>query len=83
MPADLKTEVEQAVSALKDAIKGEDVSRIRQATERLNKSATRLGEAVNRSTAEPSGPAGPRPQSDPNVVDAEFEEVDKRDRRAS
>jgi molecular chaperone DnaK len=82
VPADLKSEIEQAVAALKDAIKGEDVSRIRQATERLSTSATRLAEAVNRSTAEASGPAGPRAQSDPNVVDAEFEEVDKRDRKA-
>ncbi len=81
-PADLKTEIEQAVSALRDAIKGEDVSRIRQASERLNKSAMRLAEAVNRSTAEAGGPAGARAQSDPNVVDAEFEEVDKRDRKA-
>jgi molecular chaperone DnaK len=81
LPADLKTEIEQAVSALKDAIKGEDVSRIRQATERLSTSATRLAEAVSRPTAEASGPAGAQAQSDPNVVDAEFEEVDKRDRR--
>ena len=43
----------------------------------------RLTEAVSRPTAEASGAAGPRPQSDPNVVDAEFEEVDKRDRKAS
>jgi molecular chaperone DnaK len=81
LPADLKTEIEQAVSALKDAIKGEDVSRIRQATERLSTSATRLAEAVSRSTAEASGPAGAQAQSDPNVVDAEFEEVGKPDRR--
>jgi molecular chaperone DnaK len=81
VPADLKSEIEQAVAALKDAIKGEDVSRIRQATERLSTSATRLAEAVSRPTAEASGPAGAQAQSDPNVVDAEFEEVDKRDRR--
>ena len=81
-PTELKTEIEQAVSALRDAIKGEDVSRIRRATERLSTSATRLAEAVSRATAEASGPAGAQAQSDPNVVDAEFEEVDKRDRRA-
>jgi molecular chaperone DnaK len=82
-PADLKAEIEQAVSALKEAMKDEDVSRIRRATDRLNGSATRLAEAVSRSTAEAGGAAGPRPQSDPNVVDAEFEEVDKRDHKAS
>ena len=82
-PAELKAEIEQAVSALREAIKGEDVSRIRQAADRLNSSAMRLAEAVSRPTAEASGAPGPRPQSDPNVVDAEFEEVDKRDRKAS
>ena len=81
-PANLKTEIEQAVSALRDAIKGEDVQRIRQATERLNQSAMRVAEARSRSTAQAGGPAGAQAQSDPNVVDAEFEEVD-RDRKAS
>ena len=81
-PASLKTEIEQAVSALRDAIKGEDVQRIHQATERLNQSAMRLAEALSRSTAQAGGAAGAQAQGDPNVVDAEFEEVD-RDRKAS
>src|SRR6202045_3510643 len=51
-PASLKTEIEQAVSALRDAIKGEDVQRIHQATERLNQSAMGLAEALSRSTAQ-------------------------------
>jgi molecular chaperone DnaK len=82
-PAELKTEIEQAISALRDAIKGEDGARIRQASERLNQSALRLAETVSHSTAQASGPAGAGAQGDPNVVDAEFEEVDKRDRKAS
>ena len=53
-PAALKTEIEQAVSALKDAMKGEDVQRIKQATERLGQTAMRLAEAA-------SQPAGPAP----------------------
>jgi molecular chaperone DnaK len=81
-PASLKTEIEQAVSALRDAIKGEDVQSIHQATERLNQSAMRLAEALSRSTAQAGGAAGAQAQGDPNVVDAEFEEVD-RDRKAS
>jgi molecular chaperone DnaK len=81
-PASLKTEIEQAVSALRDAIKGEDVQRIHQATERLNQSTMRLAEALSRSTAQAGGAAGAQAQGDPNVVDAEFEEVD-RDRKAS
>ncbi|MEA2911862.1 MAG: molecular chaperone DnaK [Bradyrhizobium sp.] len=87
LPAGLKTEVEQAISAVKDAMVGEDVGRIRQAIERLMQTATRLAEAAGR--ASESAGAGPGPgsssssQGGPEVVDAEFEEVDKRDRKAS
>src|SRR6202042_3588992 len=42
VPPNVKSEVEEAVSQLKDAMKGEDVSRIRQATARLSQVATRL-----------------------------------------
>jgi molecular chaperone DnaK len=85
LPAGLKTEAEQAISAVKDAMAGEDVGRIRQAIERLMQTATRLAEAAGR--ASESAGAGPGPgsssQGGPEVVDAEFEEVDKRDRKAS
>jgi molecular chaperone DnaK len=80
VPANLKTEIEQAISGLKDAMKGDDVQRVRQASERLGQIAQRLGEALNRAGAEASASSGS--QSEPGVVDAEFEEVDKRDRKA-
>ena len=77
----MKSSVEQAVSALRDAMKGEDAARIKQATEQLSQAAMRLGEAR---AAAGSGPdTGSSPQGEPGVVDAEFEEVDKRDRKAS
>jgi molecular chaperone DnaK len=80
VPANLKTEIEQAISGLKDAMKGDDGQRIRQASERLGQIAQRLGETLNRAGAEASASSGS--QSEPGVVDAEFEEVDKRDRKA-
>jgi molecular chaperone DnaK len=83
LPAGLKTEVEQTISAVKDAMAGEDVARIRQAIERLMQTATRLAEAAGRAS-EGAGPGpGSSSQGGPEVVDAEFEEVDKRDRKAS
>jgi molecular chaperone DnaK len=82
VPAGLKSEIEQAVAAVKDAMKGEDVQRIRQATERLTQTSMRLAEAVNRAAAEAHAAAGSGAQDEPGVVDAEFEEVDKRDRKA-
>jgi molecular chaperone DnaK len=83
VPAALKSEVEQTVSALKEAMKGEDVQRIRQATERLSQAAMRLGEARASASAGSGSGSGSRPKGGPDVVDAEFEEVDKRDRKAS
>jgi molecular chaperone DnaK len=78
-PAGLKTELEQAIAALRDAMKTEDAQRIRQATERLSQTALRLAEAGQAADAGANSGA----QDEPGVVDAEFEEVDKRDRKAS
>ena len=77
-PANVKSEIEQVVSELKDAMNGEDVSRIKQATSRLSQAATRLGEAMNRAAADSGGGSGGGSQGESDVVDAEFEEVDKR-----
>src|SRR5438874_3809244 len=76
-----KSEIEQAIAALRDVMKGEDVQRIQQATERLSQTAMRLAEAANQVGAQASAGAGSGAQSEPGVVDAEFEEVDKRDRK--
>jgi molecular chaperone DnaK len=78
---DVKSEVEQAVSAVKDAIKGEDVQRIKQTTERLSQVGMRIGEAMSRAATGAEAGAGAGPQGDQGVVDAEFEEVDKHDRK--
>jgi molecular chaperone DnaK len=80
--ADVKNEVEQAVSAVRDAMTSEDIDRMKQTTSRLSQAAMRIGEAMNRSTAEANRASGGSAQNEPGVVDAEFEEVDKRDRRA-
>src|SRR3984885_11557848 len=62
-PADVKRGVEQAISQVRDAMKGEDVQQIKQATERLSQVAMRLGEAIQQAGASPSGEgssAGPQ-----------------------
>ena len=80
-PAGLKAELEQAIAALRDAMKTEDVQRIRQATDRLSQTALRLAEAGQAASADAGANSGA--QNESGVVDAEFEEVDKRDRKAS
>ena len=80
-PAGLKTELEQAIAALREAMKTEDAQRIRQASERLSQNALRLAEAGQTAAADAGASSGT--QDEFGVVDAEFEEVDKRDRKAS
>jgi molecular chaperone DnaK len=78
VPANLRGDVEDAITAVKDAMAGEDVGRIRQATERLTQIAVRIAEGA----AQPQQSGGSSETGKPDVVDAEFEEVDDRDRKA-
>jgi molecular chaperone DnaK len=84
VPADLKSEIEQAIFALREAMKGEDSDRIKQATQRLAEFTTRLAEATAQAGAQAqAGPgASSGQQAGPDVVDAEFEEADD-NRKAS
>src|SRR5467141_836961 len=47
VPPGLKSELEQLIASLREAMKGEDVQRIQQATERLGQAAVRLAEAAS------------------------------------
>src|SRR5689334_8883347 len=80
LPGDLKSEIEQAVAALKSAIAGENLQAIRQAMQRLAQADQRLSEAL--AQPQQSSPGSAPESSEGDVVDAEFEEVDKRDRAA-
>jgi molecular chaperone DnaK len=85
-PAGVKAELESTIAAAKDAIKGESVAGIRQATERLAQAATRLAEVQAQAQASASADAGGSGSSSrdaPDIVDAEFEETDDRNRKAS
>ena len=82
-PADIRTEIEQAVSALNEAMQGDDVDRIRSGTERVNQAAMRLAETLSQAeTAHPSAAGSGEGSSNDKVVDAEFEEVDNSNRQA-
>ncbi len=90
IPADVKQQVEQAIADAKQSLTSENIQTIRQATERLQQAASKIGEALNRAASQGAGgQAGSSGAGDgggssgEDVVDAEFEEVDPRDRRAS
>jgi molecular chaperone DnaK len=88
IPADLKKQVEQTISDARQALTAENVQTIRQATDRLQQTAAKIGEALNRAASQGDGARASSSSSGSgssgeDVVDAEFEEVDPRDRRAS
>ncbi|HEX4261610.1 MAG TPA: molecular chaperone DnaK [Acetobacteraceae bacterium] len=89
-PAQERGEAEAAVAAARSAMEGSDAAALKSATDRLQQSAMKIGEAVyrNQQAAEAGagGPQGAEPSAQPGgddkVVDAEFEEVDQKKKSA-
>jgi molecular chaperone DnaK len=88
IPADLKKQVEQAIADAKQSLTADNPQTIRQAADRLQQAASKIGEALSQAQAASQGAGGAGGQaagspSGDDVVDAEFEEVDPRGRKAS
>src|SRR5712672_1347537 len=84
IPADLKKQVEQAITDAKQSLTADNPQTIRQAADRLQQAASKIGEALSQAQAASQGAGGAGGQaaggpSGDDVVDAEFEEVDPRD----
>ncbi|UUU41215.1 molecular chaperone DnaK [Streptomyces sp. NBC_00162] len=79
VPADVKTEVEAAVTELKEKLKGEDTAEIRTATEKLAAVSQKLGQAIYADAQGAAGAAGDAGQAkaDDDVVDAEIVDDEK------
>jgi molecular chaperone DnaK len=82
-----KGEAEAAVAAAKSALEAGDAEAVKAAGERLSQSAMKLGEAMYKAQAEAAAqPQGtPQPEAGPNgekIVDADFEEVDDKNKPA-
>jgi molecular chaperone DnaK len=83
IPADLKSELESKLSAVREASKGSDTDALKKAMDDLNESLQKVGQHIYSSPngpstdggAEPgaSGPGQKKPEED--VVDAEYKEV--------
>ncbi|MEV0191623.1 molecular chaperone DnaK [Kitasatospora purpeofusca] len=82
LPADVKTEVETAIGELKEALKGEDIAAIREASEKVSTTAQKLGQALYANAdaagaAGAAGDAGAAGAKDDDVVDAEIVDDEK------
>ena len=83
VPADAKTEAESAITAARTALDGTDADTIKQAGERLTQVAMKIGEAMYKAQAEQGAAQPEQAKPHDNVVDAEFEEVDDKKKKAS
>ncbi|MFD7414618.1 molecular chaperone DnaK [Kitasatospora purpeofusca] len=82
LPADVKTEVETAIGELKEALKGDDIAAIREASEKVSTTAQKLGQALYANAdaagaAGAAGDAGDAGAKDDDVVDAEIVDDEK------
>ncbi|MGD0854493.1 MAG: molecular chaperone DnaK [Dehalococcoidia bacterium] len=83
IPADLKSEVEGKISAVRSALQGQDISYIKSSLQALNDSMQKIGSAVYQHNTPPpgggegAGAAGgtPPPPKDEGTVEGEFREV--------
>jgi molecular chaperone DnaK len=92
-----KEAIETAAKALKEALAGEDVEAIRDKSRVLSEASMKLGEAMYKAQQEAAskdggpggeggaagGAGGGEAGKDPNVVDAEFEEVDDEKKKSA
>ena len=77
--AEDKEAIQTALSSLQTALKDEtDVEIIKQKTQDLSQASMKLGEAIYKSQQEPKEEQPATDDKKDDVVDAEFEEVDKK-----
>ncbi|MFD8980069.1 molecular chaperone DnaK [Streptomyces sp. NPDC059564] len=82
VPGDVKTEVETAITELKEKLKGEDTAEIRTSTEKLAAISQKLGQAIYADAQAAQGAAGAagdagQAKADDDVVDAEIVDDEK------
>ena len=84
-----KGEAEAAVAAARTALESADLDAMKQANERLGQASMKIGEAMYRASQAPGAEAGGEHggghagAADEGVVDAEFEDLDEKKKRAS
>lgn len=83
IPAELKGEVGQLITRVKDTMQGEDIGRVREAVAQLEQAGQRLAgvqqHGSGAGSSQSSGTSGGH--GDADVIDAEFEELDDKDRK--
>ena len=80
--------IELALGALKETMESEDAGKIKSGIQNVTEAAMRLGEAIYKAEAEKAGEEAPEGEDEPrgvddDIVDADFEDLDDDNKRAS
>jgi molecular chaperone DnaK len=79
IPAEVKSEVEGKMEALRSAVKGGDVAALRKAMDEFNEALQKVGQHIYQGAGtaggNPSSQPGGQQSSDDDVVDADYREV--------
>jgi molecular chaperone DnaK len=75
VPANLRTEVEQKVSAVREALNSSDLPRLRQRKDELQQVLQQVGAAAYQQGGATPPPGGQQERHDDGTVDGEFREV--------
>jgi molecular chaperone DnaK len=78
VPANVRSEVEGKIAAVRSALQGQDTDRIRRTTQELSESMQRIGASVYQQEGPATPPPGGEPQQGPpdeGTVEGEFREV--------
>jgi molecular chaperone DnaK len=83
LPANIASDIQQKIDALKEALKGSDIARINAAKEELNTHMQKIGEAMQAAGAQgPQPSSGPQASSGkPDMEEAEVEILDDEDKK--
>ena len=72
----LRTDVEDRIKAVRDALSANDMTGVRTASDDLERTVQRIGQEVyDQSGAASNGTAGSTPDSEPGTVEGEYREV--------
>jgi molecular chaperone DnaK len=82
LPAEVVSDIQTRIDAVKAALKSEDMSQIKRASDDLNTAMQKIGEAMQKQGAQ-AGPAasGPKETQKPDIEDAEVEILDDEDKK--
>ncbi|GAA0523592.1 chaperone protein DnaK [Saccharopolyspora subtropica] len=81
IPADTRTQVQDAIKDVNEALKGDDVEKIRAAVDHLARTSQAIGQAMygrQQQAAETPTDGGPRQEDGEDVVDAEVVDEDEK-----